>query len=56
MILFVGRLTGQKGPQTFIEIAEKLLLKDPQYRFLIVGDGEMRNDLIEIAAHKKNWR
>lgn len=52
VVLFAGRLSGQKGPQAFIEIAEKVLLKKPKTRFIVAGDGDMRNDLLEMAAHK----
>ena len=52
VILYAGRLTGQKAPQAFIEIAEKMLAKRKNIRFVIAGDGPMKNNLIETAAHK----
>lgn len=46
----VGRLTKQKSPETFIEIA--LWLKDriKNSHFILVGDGELRDDLEEMIA------
>lgn len=44
-VLFVGRLTAQKGPQYFLLAAEKVIKQAPDIRFLIVGDGDERNYL-----------
>lgn len=52
IVLFAGRLSGQKGPQTFINIAEKILSTRDDVRFVVAGDGELKNDLLEMAAHK----
>ena len=52
VVLFVGRLSGQKGPQLFIEIAEGVLSKNPNVRFIVTGEGELKHDLLESAAHK----
>ena len=52
VVLFVGRLTNQKGPSFFLDIAEKVLSKRKETRFLMVGNGELMGDLVETAAHK----
>ena len=39
-ILFVGRLTRQKGPEYFLQIASKVLKHDPNVRFVVAGAGE----------------
>ena len=52
VVLFAGRLSGQKGPQTFIKIAEEVIKHDPNVRFVIAGEGELKNDLLEMSAHK----
>lgn len=52
VVLFAGRLSGQKGPQTFIKIAEEVLEHNPDVRFVIAGEGELKNDLLEMSAHK----
>lgn len=47
--LFVGRLTAQKGPQYFLLAAEKVLRSAPETRFIVVGDGDMRGYLQDMA-------
>jgi glycosyltransferase involved in cell wall biosynthesis len=44
-ILFVGRLTQQKGLDWLLESADKWLLKLPGWKLWIVGDGEERSRL-----------
>lgn len=53
LVLFVGRLTGQKGANIFMEIAEKVLKKHPNTRFVLAGEGHMMSDLINAAAAKR---
>lgn len=55
----VGRLSIEKGHSFFLEAAQKVLQKNPYTRFIVVGDGELRNELqnqtralmIENAVH-----
>jgi len=47
IVLFVGRLTVQKGCGFFLEAAKKVLSKEPNTRFLIVGTGDLLHDLIQ---------
>jgi glycosyltransferase involved in cell wall biosynthesis len=49
MVLFVGRLTAQKGPQYFLLAAKRVLQSNPDLRFLVVGDGDMRCHLEKMA-------
>lgn len=51
IVLFVGRLTGQKGPTKFLEIAEKVHEKYPNSRFIMAGEGDLYKTLIEAGAH-----
>jgi len=51
LVLFVGRLSGQKGPGLFMQIAEDLLSKRDDVRFVLVGDGELLKSLIEQGAN-----
>ena len=51
LVLFVGRLTGQKGPGIFMEIAESLMKIRTDVRFVMVGSGELLKDLIERGAN-----
>jgi glycosyltransferase involved in cell wall biosynthesis len=39
-IAFIGRLTYQKAPSHFIEIAKELINRDPEYRFTMIGEGD----------------
>lgn len=51
IVLFVGRLTGQKGPTKFLEIAEKVHALYPNSRFIMAGEGDLYKSLIEAGAH-----
>jgi glycogen(starch) synthase len=50
-VLFVGRLTDQKGPSRFLDIALELSRKIPDVTFTIVGDGHLRSELEAKAEH-----
>lgn len=52
LVLFLGRLTGQKGPRFFLEIAAKVLEKNPNVCFVMAGTGERMKELIEYGAFK----
>jgi hypothetical protein len=46
-VLFMGRLSRQKGVDTFIDIAEIVYQKYPLVQFIIAGDGELRTEIEE---------
>jgi glycosyltransferase involved in cell wall biosynthesis len=46
----VGRLTRQKGHAIFLEAAANILAARPEARFVIVGDGELRDYLHQKSA------
>lgn len=50
-ILFAGRLSGEKRPEVFVDLAARLVRKFPKsrLRFELAGDGPLRNQL-EIYA------
>jgi len=50
VVLFLGRLTLQKGPDYFIEAAKKVLDYDPDVKFIIAGSGDMESKLIDRVA------
>jgi len=52
LVLFLGRLTSQKGPEYFLEIASLVLSENPDVRFVMAGTGEKMRDLIETGAFK----
>lgn len=41
LVLFLGRITYQKGPEYFVEAAAKVLEKVPETRFVMAGNGDM---------------
>lgn len=51
-VLFVGRLTRQKGPERFLEIAAKVLEKDPNVRFVMAGTGDYFRSMLEQSSYK----
>lgn len=50
IVLFVGRLTLQKGPDYFIRAARKVLDYNPKVIFIIAGSGDMERRIMEEAA------
>jgi len=47
---FVGRLTDVKGPDVFLEVAASVHSRRPAARFVVVGDGELRQQLRKQAS------
>ncbi len=52
LVLFLGRVTGQKGPRFFLEIAAQVLKKNRNVRFVVAGTGERLKELIEYGAFR----
>lgn len=52
-VLFVGRLTRQKGPERFLDIAAKVLEQDPDVRFVMAGTGDYFRSMLEQSAYKQ---
>ena len=50
IVTFLGRVTFQKGPDYFVETAKRVLDKDPNVRFVLAGDGDMMQHVIERVA------
>lgn len=50
MVLFLGRITQQKGPCFFIEMAKRMLAKKPEVQFVLVGTGDLLVEMIEKTA------
>lgn len=53
VVLFLGRITGQKGPEYFFETAAKVLEFMPNTRFVMAGTGNLLKDMIEMGAYKQ---
>lgn len=50
VVLFLGRVTMQKGPDYFVEAAAKVLERVRNVRFVMAGNGDMLPRMIERAA------
>lgn len=50
IVLFVGRITLQKGPDYFVRVAERILEFEPNVYFVIAGSGDMEGKIIEEVA------
>jgi glycogen(starch) synthase len=51
IVLFLGRITMQKGPEYFLAAAKKVLEVVGNVKFVMAGDGDMTHRMIEYAAH-----
>lgn len=68
MILFVGRMVYQKGPDLLVEAIPHVLKYHPNAKFVFVGDGEMRwgveekarfmglNNSVRFLGHTSGWQ
>jgi len=66
VIGYIGRLSYEKNPQLFVKLSAQILQKRKDVQFLIVGDGELRNEVeekigeynlrdhIKIAGYRKD--
>ena len=50
IVLFMGRITMQKGPEYFVYAAKKVLEKYDAVKFVMAGSGDKIRDTIELAA------
>ncbi len=50
IVLFLGRITMQKGPEYFLAAAKKVLEVMDNVKFVMVGSGDMMQRAVEMAA------
>jgi len=50
VVSFLGRVTFQKGPDYFVEAANKVLMKDKNVRFVMAGSGDMLYRMVRRVA------
>lgn len=50
-VLFMGRVTYQKGPDYFVEAARLVLDRLPHTRFIMAGSGDMLPNMVRRVAH-----
>ena len=53
VVTFLGRVTYQKGPDYFVEAANKVLKRDSNVRFVMAGSGDLLNKMIRRVAQLK---
>lgn len=52
VITFLGRITMQKGPEYFVEVASRVLATTDGVRFVMAGSGDMMDKMVRLAAKK----
>jgi len=52
LVTFLGRITMQKGPEYFVEAAYRVLQKTSDVRFVMAGNGDMMNAMIDLVAKR----
>jgi glycogen synthase len=53
VVLFLGRITSQKGPEYFVNAAEKVLRRYDNVKFVMAGWGDMAPYILEMVASKR---
>lgn len=51
LVLFLGRITMQKGPEYFLYAAKKVLEVMDNVKFVMAGSGDLMYRSVELAAH-----
>ena len=52
LVGYIGRLSGEKGIMNFVEAIPKILRKRSDIKFLIGGDGELRDQIVAYLKHE----
>ena len=50
IVTFLGRITLQKGPEYFVELAELILAQMKNVKFIMAGSGELMIDMVKKVA------
>lgn len=50
IVLFLGRITLQKGPDYFLRVARAVSARDPRALFVMAGSGDMEQAMMRLAA------
>ncbi len=53
VILFLGRITLQKGPDYFLKVSERILKDFPEVHFVVAGTGDMFRKIVHLSAGMK---
>jgi glycogen(starch) synthase len=49
IVLFLGRITAQKGPSYFLQAARRVLEKDDQVKFVVAGSGDQVQSMMQAT-------
>ncbi|HOH96180.1 MAG: glycosyltransferase family 4 protein [Paludibacteraceae bacterium] len=52
LVTFLGRITMQKGPEYFVEAAYRVLQRSKNVRFVMAGNGDMMQAMVDLAASR----
>jgi glycogen(starch) synthase len=50
IVLFLGRLTLQKGPDYFLRAAKEVVARNPKVMFVVSGSGDMEESIMRLSA------
>lgn len=50
LVLFLGRMTTQKNPSMFLDVAKLVTDAEPEVQFVMAGDGGMLTELVDRAC------
>lgn len=50
IVTFMGRITIQKGPEYFLEVARKVLQRMKNVRFVMAGNGDLTDKMVRLSA------
>ena len=53
VVVFMGRLTMQKGAEYFLRLAAQVLKRVPDALFIVAGNGDMYQELLLSSAHEQ---
>jgi glycogen synthase len=50
IVLFLGRITLQKGPDYFVRVAKRVIEKNDRVLFIVAGSGDMEHQIMRLSA------
>lgn len=50
VVLFLGRMTLQKGPEYFLQMAKRVVEHEPHTKFVMAGNGDMMHRMIHYSS------
>jgi glycosyltransferase involved in cell wall biosynthesis len=50
VVTFLGRITIQKGPEYFVDVARMVIHRMKNVHFVMAGNGELRDHILELCA------